>query len=92
MVIPGEWSGVAVLDSVAEGENVVECVLCGVRGVVDELGEAYVVQAVKEVLGIQVGGVVQVEIEVSEEYVIFGVDAEGGYEVGDLVAEVGSRT
>ena len=61
---------------------------CGVRGVVDELGEAYVVQAVEEVLGILVSGVIQVEVEVAEEYVIFGVDGEWG----DEVAEVGSQT
>ena len=32
-------------------------------------------------------GVVQEELEVTKEYVIFGADGEGGDEVGDEVAE-----
>ena len=92
VVVSGERISIAVLDAAAEGVAGIEQVSCGVCGAVDELDEAYVVHTVKKVLGVQVGGVFQVEIEVVGEYVIFGVNGEGGDEVSDEVAEVGLQT
>ena len=79
---PGDWGSVATFDSAAGGEDEVERVYYGVSGVVDELHEAEVVE---EILGIRVGGVVQVEVECAEEYV---VDVEGGG--NEVCDEVGS--
>ena len=57
----------------------------------NDLGEACVVQAVEEVCGIQVNGVINVEMEIAEEHVVFDVIGEGGDEVSYEVNKVGSQ-
>ena len=83
VVGPGELCGVVVPDLDATGADGVELVSCGVRGAQDELVEADALQAIVEVCGVLVGGVVKVEFEVTEEHVVFGVDGEGGDKVGN---------
>ena len=80
VVDPGEFCDVAVLDPVAGGEDGVQRVSCGVSGVVDELGESDV-HVVKEVGGVGVVVVVEVKVDVPEEYLVTGVYGEVGDEV-----------
>ena len=82
VVGPSEFGGVAVLDAVIRVEDGVQHVTCDVRGVVSDLGETDVLHVVEEG-----GGVVDVKVEVPEEYVVIGVYGERGDEVGDEVAE-----
>ena len=49
---------------------------CGVRGVVDELGESNVVHAVKEIGGVDVIVVIEMEVEVAGENVVVEVYGE----------------
>ena len=51
--------------------------------------EADVAHVFKEVAGVAVVGVVEVEVEVPEEEVVYGVYGERGYEVRYGVAEAG---
>ena len=78
MVRPCEFGGVAEGDVVTGGEGGVERVFCDVCGVMDKFGEADVAEAVDEVGGVWVGHIIEVEVEVTQENVVFGVYDEVG--------------
>ena len=87
VIKPGQFCNMAVLHAVTGGENGVQCVTCGVRGVVDQLGEFEVVHIVEEGGGFSIVVVVEVKVEVPEEYVVVRVYGNGGDKICDEVAE-----
>lgn len=64
----------SVFDSVAGSEDWVKCVSCAGCGLGNQLGETDAAHGFEEVGGVIIFGVIEVEVKVTEEAVVLGVN------------------